>query len=82
MTSIAKIGYKDIENNGIFVKIRGAQDEDDEGEKGELAQDSAIPTLCQIIDVLREIQLSLGHINSRFNSMDERLDSLGAHGRY
>ena len=30
------------------------------------------------MDVLREIQLSLGHINSRFTSMDERLDSLGA----
>ena len=30
------------------------------------------------MDVLGEIQLSLGHINSRFNSMDERLDSLGA----
>ena len=25
-----------------------------------------------------EIQLSLGHINLKFNSMDERLDSLGA----
>ena len=30
------------------------------------------------MDVLREIQLSLGYINSRFNSMDECLDSLGA----
>ena len=29
------------------------------------------------MDVLKEIQLSLGHINSRFTSMDERLDSLG-----
>ena len=30
------------------------------------------------MDVLGEIQLSLDHINSRFNSMDERLDFLGA----
>ena len=30
------------------------------------------------MDVLGEIQLNLGHINSRFNSMDERLDSLDA----
>ena len=30
------------------------------------------------MDVLVEIQLSLDHINSRFNSMDKRLDSLGA----
>ena len=30
------------------------------------------------MDVLGEIQLNLGHINSRFNSMDKRLDSLGA----
>ena len=30
------------------------------------------------MDVLGEIQLSLDHINSRFNSIDKRLDSLGA----
>ena len=30
------------------------------------------------MDVLGEIQLNLGHFNSRFNSMDERLDSLSA----
>ena len=30
------------------------------------------------MDVLGEIQLSLSHINSRFISMDERLDFLGA----
>ena len=30
------------------------------------------------MDVLKEIQLSLDHINFRFNNMDERLDSLGA----
>ena len=30
LTSIAKIGYKDKDNNEIFVKVRGAHDEDDE----------------------------------------------------
>ena len=30
------------------------------------------------MDVLEEIQLSISHLNSRLNSMDERLDSLGA----
>ena len=64
LASIAKMGYKDTNNNGIFVKVQGAQDEDDEGEEGEPAQDSTAPTLGQIMDVLGEIQLSLGHINS------------------
>ena len=35
LTSIAKMGYRDNDNNGIFVKVRGTHDEDDEGEKGE-----------------------------------------------
>ena len=30
------------------------------------------------MDVLREIQLGIGHLNSRLNSMDECLYSLGA----
>ena len=30
------------------------------------------------MDVLGEIQLSIGHLNSQLNSMDEHLDSLGA----
>ena len=30
------------------------------------------------MDVLGEIQLSIGHLNSRLNSINERLDSLGA----
>ena len=72
------MGYKDTDNNGIFVNVPDAQEEDNEGEEGEPAQDPTAPTLSQIMDVLGEIQLSLGHINSRFNSMDERLDSLGA----
>ena len=71
------MNYKDTDNNGIFIKVRGAQEKDGEGEKGEPAQDPAAPTLAQVMDVLREIQLSLGHINSRLNSMDECLDSLG-----
>ena len=36
---IAKMSYKDTDNNGIFIKVRGAQEEDDEGEEGEQAQD-------------------------------------------
>ena len=39
------MGYKDKDNNGIFVKVRGAHDEDDEGEEGEQAQDPSTPTL-------------------------------------
>ena len=30
LASIAKMGYKDTENNRIFVKVCGAQEEDDE----------------------------------------------------
>ena len=30
------------------------------------------------MDVLGEIQLSIGHLNSWLNSMDERVNSLGA----
>ena len=78
LASIAKMGYRDKDNNEIFVKVRGAHDEDDEGEEGEQTQDPATPTLGQIMDLLGEIQLSIGHLNSRLNNMDERLDSLGA----
>ena len=78
LASIIKMGYKATDNNGIFVKVWGTQDEDDEGEEGEPTQDPTAPTLGQIMDVLGEIQLNLGHFNSRFNSMDERLDSLSA----
>ena len=45
------MGYKDTENNGIFVKVRGAQEEDDEGEEGEPAQDPTALTLSQNMDV-------------------------------
>ena len=37
LASIAKMGYKDTDNNGIFNKVRSAQEEDDEGEEGEPA---------------------------------------------
>ena len=33
LASIAKMGYKDTDNNRIFVKVRGAQEEEDEGEE-------------------------------------------------
>ena len=72
LASIAKMGYKDPDNNGNFVKIRG-----DEGEEDELAQALEAYTLGQIMDVLAELQISIGHLNSRFDRMDERLDSLG-----
>ena len=55
LASIAKMGYKDKDNNEIFVKVWGVHDEDDEGEEGEQAQDPATPTLGQIMDVLGEI---------------------------
>ena len=42
LASIAKMGYKDTDNNGIFVKVRNAQEKDDKGEKGEQAQDQAM----------------------------------------
>ena len=56
LASIAKMSYKDTDNNGIFIKVRGAQEEDDEGEEGEQAQDQAMvrvtPFFGQVIDVL------------------------------
>ena len=73
MTSIAKMGYKDLNNNGNFVKIKG-----DEGEEDKSAQAPEAHTLGQVMDVLVEIQISVGHLNSRFDCMNERLDSLGA----
>ena len=66
LASIAKMGYKDPDNNGNFVKIRG-----DEGEEDEPAQAPKTHTLGQIMDVLAELQISVGHLNSRFDRMDE-----------
>ena len=50
---IEKIGYKDTDNNGIFVKVRGTQEEDDvggqeEGEEGEPTQDQVAPSLVRL----------------------------------
>ena len=59
LASIAKIGYKDPDNNGNFVKTRG-----DEGEEDEPTQASKAHTLGQIMDVLVELQISVGHLNS------------------
>ena len=74
------MGYKDTDNNGIFVKVHGAQEEDDEGEKREQAQDQAIvlaaPFLGQVMDMLGQIQLGIGQINTRLDSMHERFNSL------
>ena len=47
LASISKMGYKDPDNNGNFVKTRG-----DEGEEDEPAQAPKTHTLGQIMDVL------------------------------
>ena len=84
LASIIKMGYKNTDNNGIFVKVRGIQDDDDDGEEhapatqGEQAQNPNDLSLTHIMKGLGEIQLSFGHLNSRLNSMDEHLNSLGA----
>ena len=48
LASIARMGYKDKDNNEIFIKVRGAYDENDKGEEGEQAQDPATPTLDRL----------------------------------
>ena len=50
----------------------------DEGEKDELAQAPETHTLSQVMDVLADLQISFGNLNTRFDRIDERLDSLGA----
>ena len=68
LASIAKMGYKDTDNNEIFVKVRGAQEEDDEGEEMEQDQDQAMvraaPFFGQVMDVLGQIQLNIAQINT------------------
>ena len=59
LAPITKMGYKDTDNNGIFIKVRGTQEEVDEGEDEEPAQDRAAPSLGQVMDVLGELQLSM-----------------------
>ena len=34
-------------------------------------------TLGQVMDVLADLQISIGNLNTRFDHMDERLDILG-----
>ena len=72
LASIAKMGYKDPDNTGNFIKMRG-----DEGEDDEPAKAPKTHTLGQVMDVLAEIQINVENLNSRFDRMDERLDSLG-----
>ena len=48
-----------------------------QSKEGEPAQDQAAPSLIQVMDVLGEFQLSIGQINTRLDSMNERLNSLG-----
>ena len=50
----------------------------DEGEEDEPAQVSKTHTLGQVMDVLADLQISIGNLNTRFDRIDERLDSLGA----
>ena len=66
------MGYKDPDNTGNFIKVRG-----DEGEKDESAQAPETHTLGQVMDVLADIQISIGNLNTRFDHMDERLNTLG-----
>ena len=73
LASIAKMGYKNPDNTGNFIKMRG-----DEGEDDEPAQASETHTLGQVMDLLADLQISIGNLNTRFDRMDERLDSLGA----
>ena len=73
LASIAKMGYNDSDNTGNFIKMRR-----DEGEKDEPAQAPETHTLGQVMDVLIDLQISIGNLNTRFDRMDERLDSLGA----
>ena len=66
------MGYKDPDNTGNFIKVRG-----DEGDEDEPAQAPETHTLGQVMDVLVNIQISIGNLNTRFDRMDERLDMLG-----
>ena len=72
LASIAKMGYKDPDNTGNFIKMRG-----DEGEEDDPAQALETHTLGQVMDVLENLQISIGNLNTRFDRMDERLDILG-----
>ena len=67
LASITKMGYKDHDNDGIFVKIRGV-DKDDNGEKHPLATQgpqgevkSRFDTLADQIASLNR-KLDIGHL--------------------
>ena len=62
LASIAKMGYKDLDNTGNFIKMRG-----DEGEEDEPAQAPETHTLGQVMDVLVDLQISIGNLNTRFD---------------
>ena len=50
---ITKMGYRDQNNNGKFVKVRGVMDEDDDEKENTLAaQDLTTPILTNIMGVL------------------------------
>ena len=72
LASIANMGYKDSDNTGNFIKMRG-----DKGEEDEPAQAPKTHTLDQVMDVLADLQISIGNLNTRFDCMDECLDILG-----
>ena len=72
LSSIAKMSYKDPDNTGNFIKMRG-----DEGEEDEPAQALETHTLGQVMDVLADLQISIGNLNTRFDRMDERFNVLG-----
>ena len=55
VASITKMGYRDHDNNGIFVKIRGVGDEGDEHTptvQAPQVQDPSAPSLVDVIGAL------------------------------
>ena len=61
VASITKMGYKDSNNNGIFIKVRGVGDDDDDEQVSTTqgaqdptvpAHDPTAPSLVDIIDAL------------------------------
>lgn len=69
--SISNMEYKDPNNDGKYVKVQNVQDNDDEDKaasaEGQAVtppiQDQATPSLAQVMDVLGQIQLSVGHLH-------------------
>ena len=74
-------------NDRKYVKVRRVQgdDEDDDDDapvEGQViaphVHDPTAPSLAQVMDVLGQIQLSIGQIHERFDFMDRRLDMLNS----